>query len=181
MTLGSELAREDEQALAFSGMPEHEADAPGFSLADDADGRFVIDRETGVISVFNDDLVARERHAIHGVRMRVVERDGGAYEFSLRLKITGSVPQTVGDSVFSETPAPQAAPPMAVAAEPAKRPFSARAWSLYAAAHAAPGLIREPAPRDFIALTPILPDQAPAAELMLDALAPAAFVSWSAA
>jgi hypothetical protein len=190
MGLSRDAARgDDETALAFSGLPDAAAtseEQPGFSLADDADGRFVIDRETGIISVFNEALVAREPHAVHAARIRVVERDGGAYEFAIRLKITGPVPQVVGEYSFDAAPAGAEPAPPAPAAEPAPkitetaRRFSARAWALYAAAFAKPGELREAAPPQIL-LAPLLPEHAPPTELALESNATAAFVAWSAA
>lgn len=71
-------------------------DTPGFSLLDDSGGRFSIDRDTGVISVLDRELLATERHARHDVRVRVVEAAGASYELRLTLRMTGPVPQVLG-------------------------------------------------------------------------------------
>ncbi len=77
-------------------------EAHGFYLVDDAHGRFDIDREMGIISVRDESILARERLAIHAVRMRVVERTGHSYEMEMKLRLTGLVPQMVGaeDALF---------------------------------------------------------------------------------
>jgi hypothetical protein len=176
--------REDEDALAFTGVPvlECEDAVPGFYLADDADGRFVIDHETGVISVFNEALITREFGAVYMVRLRVVERDGGAYEFAIRLKITGVVPQTAGEDEASLSIAvPHMIDSSQVDEDGGPSPFSARAWTLYAAARAEPGRWREPAPRRPLTLPALLPTAAPCqAALTLEDAATHAFLSWSA-
>lgn len=69
---------------------------PGFSLLDDAEGRFVIDREFGVVSLKDAAIVGRELGEIRTVRLRVVEPSGLQYELNLPLRITGMVPQVVG-------------------------------------------------------------------------------------
>jgi len=87
----------------------------GFHLLDDAGGRFVIDREMGVISLKDKTLLERERGAVHAVRLRVIEPSGARYELDLRLSVTGLVPQMVGaeeDFAFlCETSAPGAVAP----------------------------------------------------------------------
>jgi hypothetical protein len=75
--------------------------SPGFYLLEDADGRFVVDREMGVVSLADDSLLERERGAVHGVRMRVVEQSGASYELDMQLRITGPVPQMVGAEEFA--------------------------------------------------------------------------------
>ena len=83
----------------------------GFYLVDDADGRFVIDRDMGIISLRDEALLGTERLAIHVVRMRVVERSGANYEMEMKLRLTGRVPQMVGaeDALF-DIPKTEAAP-----------------------------------------------------------------------
>jgi hypothetical protein len=73
---------------------------PGFYLLSDANGRFVVDRAIGVISVKDDALVEIERGQVHSVRLRVVEPSGAVYELDLRLRITGRVPQMVSEEDF---------------------------------------------------------------------------------
>lgn len=68
---------------------------PGFYLLDDADGRFVIDRDFGVVSLRSDALLEAERDAVHLARVLVIEQSGERYELALRLKLTGMVPQAV--------------------------------------------------------------------------------------
>ncbi len=71
-------------------------EAPGFSLLDDGEGRFVIDRETGVITLASQDILEREAGAVHAVRLRVITAKGEPYEQSLRLVVSGLVPQLEG-------------------------------------------------------------------------------------
>ena len=71
-------------------------DKPGFSLLDDAEGRFVVDREFGVVSLKDAAIVGRELGEVRTVRLRVVEPSGLRYELNLPLRITGVVPQVVG-------------------------------------------------------------------------------------
>ena len=110
----------------------------GFYLLDDADGRFVVDREMGVISLKNEALLESERGAVHGVRLRVVEASGASYELDLKLRITGMVPQTVGGEAFSllgeaaQERAAELTPVARVALAPPPRP--AVAWERFAAA-----------------------------------------------
>lgn len=72
------------------------ADAPGFYLIDDCNGRFTIDRGIGVISLAHDHLLTLESGAVHTARVRVVEPSGAAYEMNMRLRMSGRVPQVVG-------------------------------------------------------------------------------------
>jgi hypothetical protein len=73
------------------------ADRLGFYLLDDGGGRFEIDREWGLISLRDESLLERERGQIHEARLRVVEPSGATYELTLRLRISGRVPQVVGE------------------------------------------------------------------------------------
>jgi hypothetical protein len=73
----------------------------GFYLLDNAGGRFVVDREMGVVSLADEALLEHERGAVHGVRMRVVEQSGATYEVDMQLRITGAVPQMVGAEEFA--------------------------------------------------------------------------------
>ena len=82
------------------------SDQPGFYLLDDCGGRFVVDREWGLISLHDEALLERERGRIHGVRLRVVEPSGTAYELALRLRISGRVPQIVSEEDNQPTPTP---------------------------------------------------------------------------
>lgn len=71
-------------------------DQPGFYLIDDADGRFVIDRDMGIISLRDDRLLSIEFGAVHQAHVRVVELSGAHYELKFRLRLTGRVPQVAG-------------------------------------------------------------------------------------
>lgn len=85
------------------------ADQPGFYLLDDGAGRFAIDREWGLISLRDEALLERERGQIHGARVRVVEPSGTIYELTLRLRISGRVPQVVSEEngqTWTEQPQP---------------------------------------------------------------------------
>jgi hypothetical protein len=115
---------------------------PGFYLIDDAQGRFEVDRDFGVISLRDESILERERGAVHTARLRVIEQSGASYDMDMQLRLTGRVPQMIGaeDNAFlirlaaGETP--QAAPTPAPHAEP---PVAAAPWTKYAAAHGLPG------------------------------------------
>ena len=77
---------------------EEQEETPGFSLLDDAGGRFAIDRATGIITVLDRELLITESGARHGVHVRVVEPSGASYELRLTLRITGLVPQIFGSN-----------------------------------------------------------------------------------
>ena len=130
------------------------AEAPGFYLLDDASGRFAIDRETGVISVAHDHLLASEAGAIHPVHIKVIEGSGASYEQHFSLRITGRVPQLAGheddalgalaaapllDLISSVEPAPEATATIKETPAPrvsAPAPAPAHAWTLFSAAAA---------------------------------------------
>lgn len=76
------------------------ANEPGFCLADDAGGRFVIDREFGVVSLRDEKLLASELGQVYAVQLRVVEASGHSYVMELQLRVTGMVPQMVGAEDF---------------------------------------------------------------------------------
>ncbi|MBY0563579.1 MAG: hypothetical protein K2P58_05255 [Hyphomonadaceae bacterium] len=78
---------------ALSACASH--DAPGFYLLDDADGRFCIDRDFGVVSLRSETILEAERDRVHVARLLVIEHSGERYELALRLKLTGMVPQAV--------------------------------------------------------------------------------------
>jgi hypothetical protein len=80
--------------------PTHEETA-GFYLLNDANGRFVVDRELGVVTLADDSLLQSERNAVHAVRLRVVEPSGATYELDMQLRITGRVPQMLGAEEFA--------------------------------------------------------------------------------
>ena len=83
-----------EQALAI-------AQPPGFTMIDDADGRFVVDPEFGFVSVASDEVLARDMGSVHAVALRVVEQSGESYRLDLQLRITGRVPQMIGAEEFA--------------------------------------------------------------------------------
>ena len=76
--------------------PKPAADGPGFYLIDDANGRFTIDKGMGIVSLQHEHLLSIEAGAIHPVRIKVIEMSGANYEMTLRLRMTGRVPQIVG-------------------------------------------------------------------------------------
>lgn len=73
----------------------------GFYLLNDAGGRFVVDREMGVVSLADDEVLTRERGMVHAIRLRVIEQSGASYELDMRLRVTGRVPQMVGAEEFA--------------------------------------------------------------------------------
>lgn len=93
------LAPIDEPLTASAAAPEF-AD-PGFYLLDDADGRFVVDHEIGVVTLADEALLQRERGEVHGIRLRVIEPSGASYELDMQLRVTGRVPQMVGAEEFA--------------------------------------------------------------------------------
>ncbi len=115
--------------------PAHDLDAPhvdgparpGFTLLDDADGRFGIDRETGIITLLHDHLLASEAGATHAVHMRCIEPSGTSYELRFQLRMTGLIPQIVGAEEYDALanlvqPAPALKPMRAIALAPAMLP-----------------------------------------------------------
>lgn len=114
--------------------------APQFVLTDDADGRFVVDDATGVVSLSSESVLERDRGDIYPARLRVYERDGSFYELALRLRITGLVPQSAATDDFFGAPLEQdldiAAGPIEAPAAPQPRPapvFSPSRWLNFAA------------------------------------------------
>lgn len=187
-----------ESAMSLAA-PQETADpvAPGFYLLNDAGGRFVADRDTGVISLADEELLARERGAIHAVQLRVIEPSGASYDLAMELCISGRVPQMVGADEFTAlaaltddtvltavrvptliTPAEEPAP-TAEAREPAATPAQI-AWTHFAVAqgHFARTSRAQPR-RSFIA--PELPAASQSVTLSFDGLpAPfAAHLPWS--
>lgn len=141
---------------------------PGFYLVDDAGGRFIVDRQWGIVSVANDDVLAREAGSVHSVTLRVIEPSGASYQLPMQLRLTGRVPQMVGAEEFAMlasmadgladqiangdvalAPAPQ------IKAMPA--PVPTIAWSQFSAACAKPGKGALPE-QDF---APPLPNMSP--------------------
>jgi len=72
--------------------------APGYTLLDDAGGRFAIERETGIISVLHDDTLTTDAGRTFAVTLRCVERSGITYAQTFQVRVTGRVPQIAGDS-----------------------------------------------------------------------------------
>jgi hypothetical protein len=68
----------------------------GFYLVDDANGRFVVGRESGVVSLSDPSWLEREPGAVHVARLSVVERSGARYDIALPLRLTGIVPLMEG-------------------------------------------------------------------------------------
>jgi len=132
-----------ERAMALC-MPKDDeaADAPGFYLLDDADGRFDIDRDFGVVSLKDEGMLEREAGAIHSVRLRVVEPSGANYELSMRLRLTGRIPRMVGGEE-NDILLGIVAPPAAAAPNPAPPPFP---WEALAAARVTLGSIAGTSP-----------------------------------
>ena len=78
-----------------------EPPAPGFYLLNDANGRFVIDRDMGIVTLADDSILHTERNSVHAARLRVVEPSGATYELEMQLRITGRVPQMLGAEEFA--------------------------------------------------------------------------------
>jgi hypothetical protein len=95
----AQIGPQDALLTASAAAPEF-AD-PGFYLLDDAGGRFVVDRDIGVVTLADETLLQRERGAVHAIRMRVIEPSGATYELDMQLRITGRVPQMVGAEEFA--------------------------------------------------------------------------------
>lgn len=112
-----------------------EPETPGFYLVDDADGRFEIDHEMGVISLRDESILETERFAVHTARMRVVQRSGESYDMEMKLRLTGRVPQMLGaeDALFD---VPESEAP---AIETPASPTQITHWTHYSAATGAVG------------------------------------------
>src|SRR5690606_20448837 len=90
-----------EQAVAIAAPRATDFAKPGFYLMKDAGGRFIVDRDMGVVSLADASLLERERGAWHQVRLKVVEASGESYELNMTLRVTGMVPQMVGPDEFA--------------------------------------------------------------------------------
>ncbi|MEZ5972257.1 MAG: hypothetical protein R3C31_10655 [Hyphomonadaceae bacterium] len=121
-----------------------EPPAPGFYLLNDANGRFAIDRDMGVVTVADESILQTERNAVHTARLRVVEPSGATYELDMQLRITGRVPQMIGAEEFAAIAgltdetilvAPRV-PQLVVAKDEAKTraEFAPTAWTHFAVA-----------------------------------------------
>jgi hypothetical protein len=174
-----------ESAMTIAAPADDALLAPGFHLLDDAGGRFVIDRDIGVISLADEALLERERGAVHAVHMRVIEPSGASYDLDMKLRITGRVPQMVGaddfaalaamtdETVLTATRVPVLIAPAAEAAPavPAELP-----WTRYAAAQGYAGRApRTQSRRGFIAAE--LPAAAQSVSFAFDGL-PASFPAY---
>ncbi len=93
------LAPQDELLTPSAAAPD--LPTPGFYLLSDAGGRFVIDRDVGIVTLADETLLQRERGAVHAIRLRVIEPSGTTYELDMQLRITGRVPQMVGAEEFA--------------------------------------------------------------------------------
>lgn len=80
--------------VSSAAAPDRET--PGFYLINDADGRFVVDRDTGVVSLRDESILESEMGQIHAAQLRVVESTGHIYTLDLSLRLTGRVPQMAG-------------------------------------------------------------------------------------
>lgn len=155
-------AAPSEDVLAFTGLADtaEAAPAPGFALIDDANGRFVIDAESGFVSVAHEDIVAREHGSTHVVRIRVRESSGESYEMDMRLTITGIVPRMTGADSFGDfaVEAPRAVnAPAAPQAQTPPAPFTLSHWMGYAAFAAESGKRRAEADFAFGAFGALAP------------------------
>lgn len=164
-----------ERAMATIGPrpPAPPQAAPGFALLDDCGGRFVIDRELGIVSLSDETWLTREAGAVHTARLRVVEASGASYEMDMPLRLTGMVPRVVGaeeidflagaPALTAPTPAPQ-------------KTAIAQTWAGYAisAAHAAKAPLAGDEAAPYGALIPArpLPDTREAARLHIYAELP---------
>lgn len=95
----AQVAPRDELLTASAAAPE--LPSPGFYLLDDANGRFAVDRDLGVVTLADESILQTERNTIHAVRLRVIEPSGATYELDMQLRITGRVPQMVGAEEFA--------------------------------------------------------------------------------
>ncbi len=131
-----------EHALALAA---HEA--PGFYLLDNAGGRFVIDREFGVVSLRDEGILLLERDTVQVARIKVIESSGASYEMDLTLRLTGRVPQVVGAEDFA-LPS-DVAPAIELPPAPQLAPRDTVHWASYAPStsnHAAASIGDEDAP-----------------------------------
>lgn len=144
---------------------------PGFYLIDDARGRFVVDRDMGVVSVKDEATFVQEQGSVHGVTLRVVERSGESYELAMQLRVTGMIPQMVGaeENDFFATAAVELKPRTLVALKIEREPVAApqpvaptaiTPWNEYAVAHAKLGKGQIVRPRRSL-IVPPYPTESP--------------------
>lgn len=101
-----------EHAMAICGPGG--ADAPGFYLLDDSEGLFVVDRDFGVVSLRDEAALERVVGQVRNARLKVVQASGRCYELTLRLLLSGAVPQVVGQEAMTAAllgEGPVASPP----------------------------------------------------------------------
>lgn len=105
------------------------AEDAAFVLLDDAGGRFVVDPRTGLICLADEERLNQERDSVHAVRLQARDGAGEPYEMTLRLKLTGVVPEIVdADETLDapvETPAPVEAVDMEASSLSPWRDFAA--------------------------------------------------------
>lgn len=171
-----------EHAIAIAAPPA--PTEPGFYLRDDSGGRFEVDRDTGVISIADAGLLAREANAIHRARLLVIERSGERYELDLNLRLNGIVPQLVGAEEMAFAVEAPATPRRRIALTSAPVEPVPAPWSAFAAARAdgaAPPLGPEDSPFGTLILPGPLPAEAPAVDLTAEPPSPpsAANAAWS--
>lgn len=109
-----------ERALSMCGP----SDEPGFYLLDDAGGRFIVDRDSGIVSLKDESLLERELGQVHVARLSVFEPSGASYELELRLRLTGLIPQVAGYDSEALEGQPEATP----------QPVHPVDWTAFAAA-----------------------------------------------
>lgn len=115
-------------------------ETPGFYLLDDAGGRFIVDRDFGVVSLVDETLIVTERGQVHRVQLKVVEASGATYDMEMRLRVTGRVPQMVGAEEFAYLaeltagPIPDLKPASRIALVQDAPAQLSVAWSTFAAA-----------------------------------------------
>lgn len=169
---------------------------PGFYLLNDANGRFTVDREIGVVTLADETLLQSERNAVHGVRLRVVEPSGATYELDMQLRITGRVPQMLGAEEFAAIAgltdetilvAPRVPvlvipkdEPVVVAAPRTEAPVTTASWTRFAVAQGHQSRTPRQQPRRSFIVTE-LPPTNESISLEFDGLPPAfsAHLPWS--
>ena len=139
-----------DHALALYARKESEAEAPGFYLLDDVEGRFIVDREMGVVTLSDDGLLATERGATHVARLRVIEPSGARYDMDLRLRISGRVPQMASVDEAELLPELRAAASV-------EQSVAWSAFSAFSGVCASTLLVREDAPLGGLISGPDLP------------------------
>jgi Ca2+-binding RTX toxin-like protein len=91
---------------AVTGVDPDAGDVLTYTLVDDADGRFAIDNESGIVTVADGAALDYETTASHEITVRVTDSDGLNFdkEFTITLtNVSGSVDGTGGDNVLVGT------------------------------------------------------------------------------